>query len=150
MLEPDGEYLTNVWRNHVYPLARKMNMDLKLPPVQPRSRLAHEAAKWAGTKNRQHEYNLALFKAFFSDGHDIGNTDVLAGLAADLGLDPNDLQNALEENRFTRDVIADESEARRIGVHAVPAFAVNGMVIASGVQTVERLQSLMNIQPMHG
>lgn len=147
MLDPAGEYLTNVWRNHVYPLAAKMNMDLKLPPVQPRSRMAHEAAKWAGTKNRHHDYNLALFKAFFSHGRDIGRQEVLMDLAAELDLDPNDLQKALNENTFTEEVIADEAEASRIGVNAVPAFTVDGMVIAKGVQTAERLRFLLDVQP---
>jgi predicted DsbA family dithiol-disulfide isomerase len=149
MLDPSGEYLTNAWRNHVYPLARKMNMDLKLPPVQPRSRLAHEAAKWAGSKDRHLEYTLALFKAFFADGLDIGKIDVLAGLAVSLGLDPQDLQAVLDKNIFTEEVIADEDEAHRIGVNAVPAFAANGRVLAAGVQTVERLRSLINFQPLH-
>lgn len=144
MLDPGGEYLTNVWRNHVYPLAKQMNMDVTLPPVQPRSRLAHEAAKWAGSKNLHHEYNLALFKAFFTDGLDIGKIDVLAGLAREMGLDPDALRTALEEHIFTGEVIADEEEARRIGVNAVPAFAAKGRVLAAGVQTVERLQVLLS------
>jgi predicted DsbA family dithiol-disulfide isomerase len=46
-LDPDGDYLVSAWQNHVYPLAAKMNMPLKRPPIQPRSRLAHAAAKWA-------------------------------------------------------------------------------------------------------
>jgi len=149
MLEPGGEYLTRVWHDHVYPLAKKMNMDMKLPPVQPRSRLAHEAAKWAGSKNRLHDYNLALFKAFFREGLDIGKRDVLAGLAVSLGLDPQDLQTALNEHIFTEEVVADEAEARRIGVNAVPAFAANGRFLAAGVQTVERLRSFINILPLH-
>lgn len=144
MLEPGGEYLTNVWRNHVYPLAKKMNFDMKLPPIQPRSRLAHEAAKWARSKNRHHEYNLSLFKAFFTDGLDIGKIEELAKLAVKLGLDPHNLQAALNENIFTAEVIADEEKARHIGVNAVPAFAANGRVLAAGVQTVERLQSLIH------
>jgi len=149
MLDPDGEYLMNVWRNYVYPLAKKMRMDLKLPPVQPRSRMAHEAAKWAGSKNRHHGYNLALFKAFFTDGLDIGKIDVLSGLAVNLGLDPQDLQTALDENIFSEEVLADEDEARRMGVNAVPAFAANGRLLTTGVQTVERLQSIISTLPLH-
>ena len=44
MLDPKGEYLTSAWRDHVYPLAAKMKLPMKMPPIQPRSRLAHEAA----------------------------------------------------------------------------------------------------------
>ncbi|HER62707.1 MAG TPA: DsbA family oxidoreductase [Desulfobacteraceae bacterium] len=143
LLDPGGDYLTTVWRDHVYPLARKMNMPLQLPPVQPRSRLAHEAAKWAGSHGRFNEFNLALFRAFFESGSDIGKKEVLAGLAVDLGLDPVDLSTALDGNVFTREVIADEDEAHRIGVNAVPAFAMGGRVLAAGVQSVDRLQSLI-------
>ena len=121
-------------------------MPLKLPPVQPRSRLAHEAAKWAGSYDRLEDYNLALFKAFFTDGLDIGKTEVLKRLAVGLSLDPDDLQAALDGNDYTEEVVADEAEAHRVGVNAVPAFASNGRVLAAGVQTAERLQSLLSMR----
>lgn len=146
LLDPNGDYLTTVWRDHVYPLAQKMNMPLKLPPLQPRSRLAHEAVKWAGSHDRFQEYNIGLFKVFFESGLDIGKKEVLAELAVELGLDPVDLLSALEGNIFTSEVLADENEARRIGVSAVPAFSFAGQVVAAGVQTADRLQSLLNIQ----
>ena len=146
LLDPGGDYLTTVWRDHVYPLAHKMNMPLKLPLVQPRSRLAHEAVKWAGTYDRFQEYNLALFKAFFDTGLDIGKKEVLLQLAVDLGLEPDDLTAAFDGNVFTEEVIADEDEARLIGVNAVPAFVVSGGVLAAGVQTTDRLQSLLSMQ----
>lgn len=145
MLDPRGDYLTTIWRDHVYPMASKMNMPLQLPPIQPRSRRAHEAAKWADTYGRLQEYNLALFKAFFSDGLNIGEKKVLMELAAELKLDPEDLLAALESDRFTGAVVADEDEARRIGVKAVPAFAIDGQLIAAGVQTADRLQSLLSM-----
>jgi predicted DsbA family dithiol-disulfide isomerase len=148
LLDPRGDYLTTVWRDHVYPLAHKMNMPLKLPSIQPRSRLAHEAAKWAGNHDLLQEFNLSLFKAFFELDLDIGKKEVLAQLAADLGRNPDDLLSALDGNIFTREVIADEDEARRIGVNAVPAFSFEGRVIAAGVQTVDRLQSLLSMRPL--
>ena len=46
-LEPGGEYLRTTWARAVYPMAEQRGMTLKLPPVQPRSRLALEAAEFA-------------------------------------------------------------------------------------------------------
>ena len=43
-LDPKGDYLERVWGSSVYPLAERLGMTMKLPPLQPRSRLAHEAA----------------------------------------------------------------------------------------------------------
>ncbi len=39
-LDPDGEYLHRAWNSSVYPMAAERGLDLKLPPVQPRSRKA--------------------------------------------------------------------------------------------------------------
>jgi predicted DsbA family dithiol-disulfide isomerase len=143
MLDPHGEYLTSAWRDHVYPLAAKMNMPLKKPAIQPRSRLAHEAAKWASSHDRLAEYNLALFRAFFEFGLDIGDKSVLMNLAEEMGLDPAALDRALDKHQFTGEVVGDGEEARRLGIRAVPSFVSNDRVLASGVQTADRLRELL-------
>jgi predicted DsbA family dithiol-disulfide isomerase len=140
LLDPDGDYLVSAWQNHVYPLAAKMNMPMKRPPIQPRSRLAHEAAKWADRQGAFESYNIALFRAFFEHGKDIGNVAILKGLAADLNLDAESLDVSLKNGEFTGMVLADEHKAGKIGVRAVPAFVVNGTVVAAGVQTAKRLR----------
>jgi predicted DsbA family dithiol-disulfide isomerase len=142
--DPNGEYLVSAWRNHVYPLAAKMKMPLKRPPIQPRSRLAHEAAKWADKQFSFEEYNLGIFRAFFEQGKDIGDIQILKGIAADLKLDEESLHISLKNNEFTAMVLADENEARQVGVRAVPAFVVNGKVKAAGVQTAKRLYELLS------
>jgi predicted DsbA family dithiol-disulfide isomerase len=146
-LDPKGEYLSRVWREHVYPLAKKMGMPLRLPPVQPRSRLAHEAAKWSSSQGRFEEYNIAIFRAFFEHGDDIGQPDVLVRLAADIGLDSQSLRASLDNSEFTDQVLADEDEAQKIGVRAVPAFASNSRILASGVQSAASLQGLIRRVP---
>jgi len=143
-LDPDGDYLVSAWRNHVYPLAAKMKMNLNRPPIQPRSRLAHEAAKWAEKQGCFEEYNLALFRAFFEYGKDIGDIEILKKLASDLKLDAKSLHISLKNSDYTAMVLADEHEARQVGVRAVPAFVANGKVLAAGVQSTERLHQLLS------
>lgn len=143
MLDPDGEYLTQAWRDHVYPLAARIGLPMKKPPIQPRSRLAHEAAKWSGDQGRLAEYNHALFRAFFQFGRDIGDKAILMELAGELGLDREDLSQALLSHRFTPAVQADAETAQRLGIRAVPSFVVDNRILASGVQTAERLQELI-------
>ncbi len=147
LLDPHGEYLTNVWRDHVLPLAAKMNLPLKMPSIQPRSRLAHEAAKWAESHDRLAEYNLALFRAFFESGLDIGDPKVLVKLAVDMDIDPENLGHALDNHQFTGEVVGDEEEAQRLGVRAVPSFVSDGRLLASGVQTADRLRELLTTGP---
>lgn len=142
-LDPGGEYLRRVWRDGVYPLAERLGVNMKLPPVQPRSRIAHEAAKWATTVNHFVDYNEAVFRAFFERGENIGEADVLAKLAEELRLDAADLRRSLTDHEFEAQVLIDERDAAVLGVNAVPAFVVNRRAALSGVQSVLALQTLI-------
>jgi predicted DsbA family dithiol-disulfide isomerase len=142
-LDPKGEYLQRVWRDSVYPLSERLGFNMKLPPVQPRSRRAHEAAHWARTQGYFNDYNLSIFQVFFERGEDIGKKDVLVRLASDLGLDGEALRSALEQRDFEKSVLAEEQDAERYGIRAVPAFVAGGQMMLSGVQTLDRLKDLV-------
>jgi len=119
-------------------------MTMRLPPIQPRSRRAHEAAKWAQTQDQFDAYNAALFRAFFERGEDISDIEVLGKLARDLGLDDSTLSAALQSKQFEPSVLADEREAAELGVHAVPAFVFNQRFALTGVQPVAALEQMLN------
>lgn len=133
----------NVWGSSVYPLAEQLGIDIKLPPVQPRSRRAHEAAHWARRHGKFREYNGALFRAFFQQGEDIGNTNVLIRLALDIGLEASALREALDNQLHLENVLADEREAKKLGLRGVPAFIANRKIALSGVQSLESLQKFV-------
>ena len=48
-LRPEDDYLPNVWKKSVYPLARKLDVPITLPSIspQPYTRLAHEGFQFA-------------------------------------------------------------------------------------------------------
>lgn len=119
-LDPDGEYLHTVWNRSVYPMAAMHGMALRLPPVQPRSRQAFEAVFFAREQGHFDAMHLALFKAFFEDGKNIGDMTVLLDLASNLGLDQEELYQALQTQRHLPAVLEDEAMAGRLGVSGVP------------------------------
>ena len=139
-LDPKGDYLQRVWASSVYPLAETLGIDIKLPPVQPRSRRAHEAAHWARRRGQFDAYNDALFRAFFQRGEDIGNADVLTRLATDIGLDGEALRQALDSNLHLENVLADEREAGKLRLSGVPAYIANRKIALTGVQSLKSLQ----------
>ena len=141
--DPQGEYLQRVWRDSVYPLAARLGMKMKLPPVQPRSRRAHEAAQWARSLGRFDDFNAAIFTAFFERGEDIGEAAVLLRLASALGLEAEALHLALERHEYQAGVLADEREAASLGVRGVPAFIAERRAALSGVQSADTLSSLI-------
>ena len=143
-LDPNGEYLHRVWNASVYPMAESLGMTMKLPPVQPRSRLAHEAAQWAGSQERFEEMNAEIFRAFFERGENIGETEILLALASKLNLKTELLQQALHNRDFEPSVLADEQSAEMMGVSGVPAFVANRRAALSGVQPLENLKMLVD------
>lgn len=141
-LDPHGEYLTRVWREVVYPMAQRMGMPLRLPPVQPRSRLAHAAAFFAAAHGKGEESHEEIFRAFFQRGEDIGSIDLLVALGEGIGLDKAVLRQALETRQFEAEVVADEERAERLGVHAVPAYLAVGQRMVTGVRNLSELSKL--------
>jgi predicted DsbA family dithiol-disulfide isomerase len=142
-LDPGGDYLKNAWENSVYPLAKSLGVLMKLPPVQPRTRAAHEASHWARSQSRFDAFHEAVFRAFFEKGEDIGKIEVLTLLATRLDLDSESLRRALEAHEFERSVLEDEREALALAVSGVPAFVADRKAALTGVQPLVNLKSLI-------
>src|SRR5262249_2699256 len=134
--EPGGEYLIRIWSQSVYPLAERLGVTMRLPPVKPRSRLAHEAALWARKQGRFDRMHEAIFRAYFERGEDIGRIDALETLASSAGMSGEGLRAALERHDHLEEVLADERQAARYGLSGVPAFVAAGAVLF-GVQTAD-------------
>lgn len=108
------------------PLAEALGVEMEMPPVVPRTRKAHEAARLAASRGIGPAMREAIFAAYFRDGRDIGRIDVLAGLGAALGLDATETKVVLDVDSLSAEVAADEALARRLGITAVPALIVGG------------------------
>ena len=144
MIDPNSDYLRRVWTDSVAPLAERLGVTMRFPPVKPRTRLAHEAAHWARAQNRFDDYHNEVFRAFFERGEDIGDVEVLIALSLKLEFDSNSLRQALISHEFVASVLADEREAARLGVTGVPAFVADRRAALSGVQPIENLRKLID------
>jgi predicted DsbA family dithiol-disulfide isomerase len=146
-LDPNAEYLHRVWNQSVYPMAQERGLHMmKLPPVQPRSRKAHEAAEYAREMGLLDAMNHALFKAFFQDGRDLADLEVLVDIGRSVGLDEDGLREALDSGRHAERVLEDEQLARQIGISGVPALIVTAgaqAYLVSGAQPYETVMSVI-------
>ena len=145
-LDPNAEYLHRVWNQSVYPMAKERGLSLSLPPVQPRSRKAHEAAEFARESGLLDEMSRALFRAFFEEGQDLGDLEVLLDVGESIGLDRSDLREALEKDRYTEKVVEDEHLAQQVGITGVPALVITGgrhAYLLSGAQPVETVREVI-------
>jgi predicted DsbA family dithiol-disulfide isomerase len=78
-----------------------------------------------------------LLAAHFVEGRHIGRDDELADLAAEVGLDRDEVLAALAERRHDADVDADIARARQLGVDGVPFFVLDDRYGVSGAQPTE-------------
>jgi len=129
-------------------MAKDRGMTLRLPPVQPRSRPAHEAAQLAALAGLFGEMNTALFKAFFEDGRDIGQPAVLLEIGTGIGLSGAELRKTLEDHRHEPQVLADERLALEFGISGIPALLIHRenesldrAIAISGAQSYESVRS---------
>ena len=106
------------------------------------SRLAQEMAKWADTKPGGDAVHDALFRAYFVDGRNIGDSAVLVDVARSLGLPTSEAAAALRERRYRKDVDADWAKSREYGVTGVPTFVSGGRGVV-GAQPYEALVQLV-------
>jgi predicted DsbA family dithiol-disulfide isomerase len=119
-LRPEDAYLPAIWARSVYPMARRMGVDITLPTVspQPYTRLAFEGYQYAAEHGRAAEYTPRVLRAFFQENRDIGRLDVLADIASELGLDGTGFTGALTAGTYTeahREALR-TAEAHRISV----------------------------------
>lgn len=100
---------------------------------------AHRLIHFAATFGLRDAMVERLFRAYLTDGAMIGDRAVLAGLAADVGLDPGGARDVLESAAFADEVRADEQRARELGINGVPFFAIDERYGVSGAQQPELL-----------
>jgi len=116
-------------------------------PMGPEARVrntfdAHRLLHWAeGPK--QVALKLALFRTYFTENRDVGDHELLAGLAGEVGLDAGDAAAMLAEGRFTEEVRRDELLWRQRGINAVPAAVVEGRYLISGGQPADAYEGAL-------
>lgn len=108
------------------------------------SRRAIEAAEFARDRGRFEEFHRALFQAYFTGGEDIGDIDVLKRLASETGLDPEEMEAALESARYSARRQDVQQEAGRYGFGGVPAFAIDGRYALVGAQPLEVFREILD------
>jgi predicted DsbA family dithiol-disulfide isomerase len=106
------------------------------------SRRAQELGKWAETQGRGEAFHHGVFRAYFADGLNIALPRVLAGVAADAGLDGGAVASVLKAGRFVAAVDEDWQFSRNSGVTAVPTFIYHGRRLV-GAQSYEALDRLV-------
>jgi predicted DsbA family dithiol-disulfide isomerase len=98
---------------------------------------AHRLIWLAGREGTQDEIVETLFRAYFTEGCDIGDSSTLADLAAEAGLPRERASGLLRSGQGSAEVTEEEVQARRLGISGVPTILVGGIPVFSGALRAE-------------
>ena len=98
---------------------------------------AHRLLHWAQLEGRQHDLKQALFTAYFTEGRNPGDREVLIDVARQVGLDPERAREVLDSGLYGDEVRARERHYGEQGIHAVPSVIVNSKYLIQGGQPAE-------------
>jgi predicted DsbA family dithiol-disulfide isomerase len=107
---------------------------------------AHRLTAWAldtAGPAAQGALHQRLFRAYFTDGLDIGDHGVLARLAGEVGLDAGAATDVLASDAYAEAVRAEELQAAEHEIHAVPTFVVEDRWAIPGAQDVDTFVALL-------
>ncbi len=124
--------------------AREVGITIGEVPRKYNTHLSLLLTQYAKEQEKAIEYNQAVFKAFWTDGHDISDPAVLAQLMTEIGLDFSAAKEGLENGEYDRRFAEQKDLARQLGITAVPAFIFNRKYLISGAQPVEVFRQVLN------
>lgn len=87
-------------------------------------------------------FDEALLAALWEDGRDVGDVDVIAAVAAEVGLDPDPVREAVADDAWADRLSDAFTEASHAGVSGVPTWVFDGHA-ASGAVPPEHLRRLV-------
>lgn len=115
----------------------------------PNSLNAHRLVRYADRFGLAAEVVEALFSAYFVQGRNTGDVDVLADLAASIGLDKADTRSFLDSNAESDWVDEENTRAHRLGINGVPAFIIDNQHAIAGAQESAILARLIDAAQAH-
>jgi predicted DsbA family dithiol-disulfide isomerase len=114
-----------------------LNLDFGAIKRTPNTLDAHRLIHWSGFEGKQYDTVDALFQAYFLEGRDIGESEVLADIADAVGLDASAILKMLNSDTDLASISERDSESRKMGVNSVPTFIVGGQHAVPGAQPTD-------------
>lgn len=132
-------------RDKMTAIGRQLGFDFRFTPDMRMHNTfnAHQLLYWAEQQGRKHDLKMALFSGHFTDQRNLSDHQVLADIAAEIGLDRDEALAVLTEQRFAKEVRDEERHWQHQGIQSVPAVVFNNRHLVSGAQGVENFTHIL-------
>jgi predicted DsbA family dithiol-disulfide isomerase len=105
---------------------------------------AHRLIQLAKEKGLGDAAEERLFRAYFTEGKDFGDHETLKSIGKEIGLNEEDIKEALLSDMYAEKVEQDIQEASDIGIQGVPFFVFDRKYAVSGAQPPEHFLQALN------
>ena len=103
-------------------MAKEDNIEIKLPGFATNSRLSLEASEFAKIKGKFLEFHIGVYEAYFLEGRNIGDIEIVLDIGEKAGLDKSELQECLSKRTMFDKIEANKKEAEDKLILGVPTF----------------------------
>jgi predicted DsbA family dithiol-disulfide isomerase len=144
VLQKFGDRAASVYER-VTLVAKEVGLNLAIDRIQqqPNTVLPHSLISAAGQGDTQTQVVEALFEAYFVQGQDLTQAQVLSDIAVSAGMAQEMVQLALSDTVLHEQIRASDQAAREMGITGVPFFIFNRKVGVSGAHESESLLQAM-------
>lgn len=122
-----------------------LSLQLDTIARMPNTAAAHRLILGAERLGRSGPVIDGLFAAYFRHGRDIGETDVLMAVAMAAGLSAGTAREAIHGDADRAAVRQSDSQARKLGILAVPCFVFGNSYAISGAQEPTAFLPLLDV-----
>jgi predicted DsbA family dithiol-disulfide isomerase len=137
----DPETRRMMW-SRIESLGETVGLEMKAPTILANSRLALEAAEFAGELGSAEAFEERVYRAYFTENLNIGNQEILGEIASDVGLDRHELEHALASNRYSARLKDSALLAQQRSVDGVPTFFVGEYPLV-GAQSEDVMRQIL-------
>jgi predicted DsbA family dithiol-disulfide isomerase len=138
----DSEARRAAW-GRISAMAEAAGVSMSPPRVLTNSRPALAVCEYAREAGRSEEFEERVYRAYFSEGANIGDLEVLKKLGADAGLDPDEVEQAARSPKYELRLKNNTLAAHSRGVSGVPTFFVGEFPLV-GAQSEEVMRQILS------
>ncbi|MET3524005.1 DsbA family oxidoreductase [Mesorhizobium abyssinicae] len=104
---------------------------------------AHRLIHFARQRGVQTTMEERLFRAYFTEGKALGDTNILVELAREVDINAEEARAVLVGEAFAEQVRADTESARRLGLKGIPFFIIDEKYAIAGAQASETFRDAL-------
>lgn len=131
--------------NRLTDQGKTLNIDFQFSKAKVmNSRNAHKLIQFAKNQQLQNEIEEALFYAYFSEGKNVQDENILEEIAKNSGLIFDDFNAIMNSEELDNSVIQDQYLAQQVGARGVPFFVFDQAYAVSGAQGAENFLHVLN------